>query len=280
MRDTKDVLFYIGLLNPTVCLGNTLEKMQKILAMRNRPNISIYLMTDDACGLNLLFFIMSGFFYLTLCILKDMNVFGKLLKKLHLKNEKFPTSTNMDSDVEEEIEKVNLLTEAQVKETVLVVENLSKFYGNFLAVNQLCLSVDRGECFGLLGINGAGKTTTFKLLTGDEDVYLGDAFIQGVSLKYHKTKANKLIGYCPQIDALLLDLTGRETLILFCLLRGIPKSEMEIVYSNLSADLGFFKYLDKQVKVYSGGNKRKLSTALALLGDPNLILLDEPTSGL
>lgn len=118
------------------------------------------------------------------------------------------------------------------------------------------------------------------MLTGDESSTSGDAFIRGASITKAVNKANKLIGYCPQFDALLMDLTGRETLMMFCLIRGIPQEEMETVYSILASDLGFLKYLDKQVKVYSGGNKRKLSTALAMLGDPNLIFLDEPTTGI
>lgn len=98
-------------------------------------------------------------------------------------------------------------------------------------------------------------------------------------MKSQISKTNKLIGYCPQFDALLVDLTGRQTLVIFCLLRGIPIKEMEMVYTNLSTELGLLKHLDKQVKDYSGGNKRKLSTALAMIGDPQLMFLDEPTSG-
>lgn len=117
------------------------------------------------------------------------------------------------------------------------------------------------------------------MLIGDETFSGGDAFIRGISIKNQRSKTNKLIGYCPQFDALLEDLTGRETLIIFCLLRGIPVDDIEMVYTNLSSELGFFKYLDKPIKAYSGGNKRKLSTSLALIGDPSLIFLDEPTSG-
>lgn len=117
------------------------------------------------------------------------------------------------------------------------------------------------------------------MLTGDETFTGGDAFIRGFSIKNQRNKVNKLIGYCPQFDALLEDLTGRETLIIFCLLRGIPVNDIELVYTNLSSKLGFFRHLDKPIKAYSGGNKRKLSTSLALIGEPNLIFLDEPTSG-
>lgn len=136
------------------------------------------------------------------------------------------------------------------------------------------------ECFGLLGANGAGKTTTFKMLSGDESISFGNAWIKGHSLKTNLKKVHKHIGYCPQFDALIEDLTGRETLKLFSLLRGVPNDTIPQITLFLAKEFGFVKHLDKQVKAYSGGNKRKLSTALALLGNPSVIYLDEPTSGM
>ena len=127
-------------------------------------------------------------------------------------------------------------------------------------------------------MNGAGKTSTFKMLTGDEIISAGDAWINGISIKKRMDKIHKKIGYCPQFDALLEDLTGRETLRIFCLLRGVPRSQINHISINLATELNFIKHIDKQVKAYSGGNKRKLSTALTLIGDPNVMYLDEPTS--
>ncbi|KAG5670261.1 hypothetical protein PVAND_000538 [Polypedilum vanderplanki] len=90
-------------------------------------------------------------------------------------------------------------------------------------------------------------------------------------------EVHERIGYCPQFDALIDDLTGRETLKLFALSRGIPKIKLNEVVTKLASDLNFTKHLDKQVKAYSGGNKRKLSTAVALLENPVIVYLDEPT---
>lgn len=104
--------------------------------------------------------------------------------------------------------------------------------------------------------------------------------MQGISLKTNMKEVHKRIGYCPQFDALIDDLTGRETLRLFALSRGIPRFKLEDVIKKLSTDLNFAKHLDKLVRAYSGGNKRKLSTAVALLGNPVIIYLDEPTTGM
>ena len=117
-------------------------------------------------------------------------------------------------------------------------------------------------------------------MTGDEIISGGDAYIAGWSVKNNMKQVHQRIGYCPQFDALLLDLTGRETLRIFALLRGIPKKDINEVTELLGNQLGFIQHIDKNISSFSGGNKRKLSTALALIGDPTLIFLDEPTTGM
>jgi ATP-binding cassette, subfamily A (ABC1), member 3 len=185
-----------------------------------------------------------------------------------------------DPDVKAEKEHVNSMLSHDYQNYNLIMKNVSKYYKDFLAVNQLCIGIKTGECFGLLGVNGAGKTSTFKMLTGDAKISNGEAFVQGISLKMNMKEVHKRIGYCPQFDALIDDLSGRETLKLFALSRGIPKYKLKEVIAKLAQDLNFTKHLDKQVKAYSGGNKRKLSTAVALLGNPYIIYLDEPTTGM
>lgn len=129
-------------------------------------------------------------------------------------------------------------------------------------------------------MNGAGKTTTFKMLIGDLSIDDGEAWVRGFSLKNEMRKVYQNIGYCPQYDALLDELTGRETLRLYCLLRGIPRQDIERLTFKLAKELDFMKHIDKLSKQYSGGNKRKLSTAIALVGQPAVIYLDEPTTGM
>lgn len=138
----------------------------------------------------------------------------------------------------------------------------------------------RMECFGLLGVNGAGKTTTFKMLTGDENITTGNVYVQGLSMKNDLNEIYKRIGYCPQFDALLDGLTGRQMLRIFSLLRGIPSSQIKHISEDLANLFGFAKHLDKETRHYSGGNKRKLSAAIALMGSPPVAYMDEPTTGM
>lgn len=148
------------------------------------------------------------------------------------------------------------------------------FYFHQLSYNvQFVFHFHRGECFGLLGVNGAGKTSTFKMLTGDTKISSGEAYVRGISLKTNMPEVHKIIGYCPQFDALLEDLSGAETLELFALLRGIRPSDIPALSRRLANDLNFTQHIDKQVNEYSGGNKRKLSTAVALIGNPAVVYL-------
>jgi len=181
---------------------------------------------------------------------------------------------NLDSDVNAEIQKVKEMSMDEVKDSNLVLAGVSKYYGKLLAVNQLFLDVESCECFGLLGINGAGKTSTFKMMTGDELITAGDAYIRGYSMKSELQKVHRLIGYTPQYDALIPELTGNETLRIFSLIRGIPNYEINQNINRMASELGFQQHLQKQIKAFSGGNKRKMSTCLALLSYPQLIFLD------
>uniref|UniRef100_H2T045 ATP binding cassette subfamily A member 3 n=1 Tax=Takifugu rubripes TaxID=31033 RepID=H2T045_TAKRU len=149
-----------------------------------------------------------------------------------------------------------------------------------LAVDRLSLAVGKGECFGLLGFNGAGKTTTFKMLTGDESVTSGDAYIDGYSILRDIKKVRQRIGYCPQFDAVLDHMTGRETLSMYARLRGIPEKYVSSCVENVLRSLLLEPHADKLVRSYSGGNKRKLSAGMALIGGPPVIFLDEPSTGM
>uniref|UniRef100_A0A8C3SYF5 ATP binding cassette subfamily A member 3 n=1 Tax=Chelydra serpentina TaxID=8475 RepID=A0A8C3SYF5_CHESE len=165
----------------------------------------------------------------------------------------------------------------------LVIKELTKVYNSsesLLAVDRISLAVNKGECFGLLGFNGAGKTTTFKMLTGDESITSGDAYVDGHSILANIKKVQQRIGYCPQFDALLDHMTGRETLSLYARLRGIPERYISSCVENMLRGLLLEPHADKLVRSYSGGNKRKLSAGIALIGGPPVIFMDEPSTGM
>lgn len=129
------------------------------------------------------------------------------------------------------------------------------------------------ECFGLLGNNGAGKTSIFKMLIGTEVISGGEIYVSGERLKYHASNVRKNTGYCPQSNAFFKEFTGTETLELFSRLRGIHPSDISELIERLATELNFIEHLDKKIDEYSGGNRRKLSTAIALIGNPSLICL-------
>ena len=124
-------------------------------------------------------------------------------------------------------------------------------------------------------MNGAGKTSTFRMLTGDIRMTSGEARIGSTSVSASKFKVAKhrMVGYCPQVDALMDTLTGRQHLTFYCRLRGLVVAEIEQVVEWMLVKLMLKEYADKPAGTYSGGNRRKLSTAIALLARPSLVLL-------
>lgn len=185
------------------------------------------------------------------------------------------------------------MTGATTDNDVVVIKDLVKEYrGDWsvgltgcifqykLAVQGLNLIIPRSECFGLLGVNGAGKTTTFNMLTGDISPTSGTAIIYGHDVRNDLRKVQQRIGYCPQFDALIERMTGRELLTMFARLRGIPERLISQAVEAEVVRLDLTKHASKQCGKYSGGNKRKLSTALALVGNPPIVFLDEPTTGM
>ncbi|KAM5303130.1 ATP-binding cassette sub-family A member 13 isoform 2-T2 [Glossophaga mutica] len=190
-----------------------------------------------------------------------------------------------DGDVEEEQARV---LKGRTGGDLLVLCNLSKSYRSLsrrrVAVHDVSLGLRRGECFGLLGVNGAGKTTTFRMLSGDVAPTAGHAVIRtpaGEDVALLSAPAAGLrVGYCPQQDALDEHLTGWEHLSYYCRLRGLRTSLVPEVAGDLVRRLGLEAHVDQPVATYSGGTRRKLSMALALVGKPDLLLLDEPSSGM
>ncbi|WIA08739.1 hypothetical protein OEZ85_008162 [Tetradesmus obliquus] len=191
----------------------------------------------------------------------------------------------VDDDVAAERQAVEAAED--VDEALVLLDGITKSYQQgyglppVAAISGLWLRVWPGECFGLLGVNGAGKTTTFKVLTGEVAPDSGDAAIAGHSVLTELAAARRRLGYCPQFEALPAALTGREVLHMYAALRGVQgRARIAAMAQQLLQELGLSQYADTVCGACSGGNKRKLSVAVALVGGPPLVLLDEPSTGM
>jgi len=129
------------------------------------------------------------------------------------------------------------------------------------------------------GTNGAGKTTTLEMLSGEVLPNKGDAFIKGISIS-NVDQARQHMGFCPQKNALFPNMTAREHLKLYAILKGIPNRHYKTVVQNLINQLNIEGFENKRSKTLSGGMKRKLQLAIALIGSPPVLFLDEPTTGM
>ena len=160
------------------------------------------------------------------------------------------------------------------------IENLSKRYGKFIAVDNLSLSVNKGELFSLLGVNGAGKTTTIKMLSCLTQPSGGDAFLNGKSILADTAAVKSIIAVSPQETAVAPGLSVLENLELICGVHSFSKEKRSAKIAEMTKMLGLDEVLNKKAGKLSGGWQRRLSIAMALISEPEILFLDEPTLGL
>uniref|UniRef100_A0A3B4GMZ5 P-type phospholipid transporter n=1 Tax=Pundamilia nyererei TaxID=303518 RepID=A0A3B4GMZ5_9CICH len=270
LNEVNRILKKVFLIFPHFCLGRGLIDMAKNQAMVDACNVS-------PPGKNLFAMAVEGVVFFIFTILLQYKFFIRY-RPWWTKPELPPLGPE-DEDVARERERVK---SGKAHSDILTMIDLSKVYkaGRKPAVDRLCLGIPRSECFGLLGVNGAGKTSTFRMLTGDTPVTHGEAFLSQHSVLTEMERVHQLMGYCPQFDAISDLLTGREHLELYARLRGVPEEFVSKVAQWGVKKLGLNQYADQEAGGYSGGNKRKLSTAISLIGSPPVIFLDEPTTGM
>ena len=163
-------------------------------------------------------------------------------------------------------------------DVAIQVVNLTKYYGELLAVDHVSFTVSKGEFFGFLGPNGAGKTTTVRMLTGVIRADEGTASI--LEHKAGSLKAKQVTGVVPEMANAYGDLSGWHNLMLMAELYGIPASVAQERGTGLMRETGLYSRKDSLVRTYSKGMKQRLILSLALISDPEVLFLDEPTSGL
>eukprot|EP01134_Creolimax_fragrantissima_P001244 CFRG1244T1 len=296
--DISNILQWVFLIFPQYCLGRGLMDVSYNYVF---GEISDVLATNDlysggfsyekqnplvwsVVGRNIVFLIFEGLIFFGIVLLIEYKFFLPTKQKNANSN---LTLEEEDADVKAERERVEAMRTDNgngCDEDVVVMDNLCKVFdtkkGPFVAVKGVSVGVSKAECFGLLGVNGAGKTTTFKMLTGDLKATSGNAYLENHSVVSQLRDARKSIGYCPQFDALIGLMTGRETLEMYARLRGIQEHEIDEAVTAIIRMLHLENWADRMSRTYSGGNKRKLSTGIALVGSPPIIFLDEPTTGM
>ena len=157
---------------------------------------------------------------------------------------------------------------------------LVKQYRNITAVDKLHLVIQQGEIFSLLGVNGAGKTTTIKMLTGLTKPSSGNAFVGGYSITKEPEQVKKLIGVSPQETAVAPNLTVKENMELICGIHGFSREKTKKRIEELDRQFALDSVLKRKAGKLSGGFKRRVSIAMALISEPKILFLDEPTLGL
>ena len=160
------------------------------------------------------------------------------------------------------------------------INGLTKKYKDVVAVDNLSLSVHKGELFSLLGVNGAGKTTTIKMLSCLTQPTSGDAFLNGKSICKDTAAVKSIIAVSPQETAVAPGLSVRENLELMCGVHGFTKNKQNAKITELTELLGLESVIKKKAGKLSGGWQRRLSIAMALISEPEILFLDEPTLGL
>ncbi len=165
-------------------------------------------------------------------------------------------------------------------EKAINIQNLIKNYGANTALDNISFSVNPGSCFGLLGPNGAGKSTTMKILTGIIEYDSGQVNVLGLDSRALKDEIRKQVGYVPQEITLYEKLTAYQNLIFFGEIYGVSRKELKERIPEVLEQVGLTEHANSVIKTFSGGMKRRINIAVALLHKPKLLILDEPTVGI
>ncbi|CAG9318442.1 unnamed protein product [Blepharisma stoltei] len=283
-RSAAHGLRWIFRIFPNFCFGFGILEVgsRRLLASldgRNEPYDALSL--DSAGGDILMMGIMTLVYMLLIFIAEYMEIHLKLFQFIFKPHKIKTKKHSKDDDVEKEAKKAE---KTNPKDVQVNAKELQKVFRSgkthLVAVENVSFNVNYDECFGLLGVNGAGKTTTFKMLTGEIAPSSGEAYISGFSINNDFNNIRKVIGYCPQFDAISELLTVKENLNLYADIKGIPKVWKKEMVNEIIMNMDLEKYENALSGNLSGGNKRKLSVAIALIGNPSVLFLDEPSAGM
>ena len=286
-RDVAGVMVYFfRLVSPIFCLSYGLmsvanrDAYQLAYALKDEPKALDWDITGASLFFMALHFVVGTLAVFLIEWLSTVTFFRNLIAA----RDPGPSDYAPDDDVERMKEEARV---ADKDEVAVKVSGLRKIYGNLfnkndtkIAIQEVSFVVPKQQAFALLGVNGAGKTTTFRILTGEYGPTVGEAYISGYNVVTDLSSARYNIGYCPQFDALSEVLTPVEHLKLYAKIKGIPKHLIKTFVDKQIADMGLGKYVKVRAGNLSGGNKRKLSVAIATIGNPPVVFLDEPSAGM
>ncbi|KAL4157382.1 hypothetical protein PRNP1_006405 [Phytophthora ramorum] len=278
--DANSVLKFLWRFSPLFNLGSGLLSMvtNDVDSIQYSEDGTTSPFSTDVMGFELLYLALTAVGYMGLAVYIDYSKTFAKTKNDAQDQDNFGEDHEIDEDVEREAQRV---ARGEADDEAVKLVGLRKVYpGGKVAVRNLSFGLKRGECFGFLGINGAGKTTTMKMLTGDVQPSHGTATLGGFDILSQQIEVRRQIGYCPQFDALFDLLTVREHLELFGAIKGIPQSSLDRVVMEKIQQLNLGDFEHKLAGSLSGGNKRKLSVAIAMIGNPAIIFLDEPSTGM
>ncbi|RHY74103.1 hypothetical protein DYB30_011295, partial [Aphanomyces astaci] len=284
IESTKDInahLKFIWRLSPLFCVGNSLNQLS-IATLRLSIGVlkkDTSAFSTDILGWEVGYLAVEAVLFPIIAIGIDYALsFPKIKAKITKDPQVVDAPYEVDVDVQSEHDRVAC---GAADKDAVVMNGLRKVYkGGKVGVVSLSLGLPKGECFGYLGINGAGKTSTMKILTGDVLPTSGSATLGGFDIMSQQLEVRRLIGYCPQFDALIDLLTVREHLELFASIKGVPSKRICDTVKDKMDQMNLNDFEDKLAGTLSGGNKRKLSVAIALIGSPPIIFLDEPSTGM
>lgn len=241
-----------------VCVGEEIQSNPAVMRLYGGP---------------ILLLILQSVVLFSLLVLHDA---GKLRMGFSFRKAK-PTRRDEEDTNFSEKEISDELHRVESSNDGLRVLNLSKKFKKFQAVDDITFGVPRGEVFALLGPNGAGKTTTINMIRGDMPATTGEIFVQNILVNKNRAAARAHLGVCPQFDA-MDRMTVTEHLVFYARIRGVEDVDYNVEEVIRAVGLDEFRF--RIAEKLSGGNKRKLSLAIALMGNPAVLLLDEPSSGM
>ncbi|XP_015109409.1 retinal-specific ATP-binding cassette transporter [Diachasma alloeum] len=228
----------------------------------------------------------SFFLFCAIIVVIEQRIFQRIIMMFRKKDSQETNTAEMDELVVKEkkivaddVRKRMMEISDDESENIFLAHDLRKRYGRLEVVRGISFRVKESECFGLLGVNGAGKSTTFRMLIGEELPNGGQMWLKNFNIENNRVKYLQKMGYCPQHDAIMGTLNSRDHLYLFAKLRGVPEGEVYDVVEKWIRKLNLTACAEQPSSTYSGGNKRRLNIAMALIGNPSLVLMDEPTTG-